>query len=292
MSHRPELEAAVEAILFVTTEPVTLERLLEAFDESEREDARVAVEAVRSRYGAEGSRGVRLEEVAGGLRIVTAAECHPYLRRYFDASGANRLSMAALETLAIVAYRQPVTGPEIQELRGKNSSAALRTLLERRMIRITGRREVVGRPFEYATTRDFLMHFGLRDLKDLPPLEEFEEAFGVEVGEREEHAIAHDHEVIGLVSIEEAEAALGSAQYDVREHVDREQGEAAGPVPEARWEAEEETATADAEARRADLPGDPGDSVASSSEGDLVEAAAPERDGDRDEDRGEGSGSA
>ena len=151
---------------------------------------------------------------------------------------------------------------------------------------------MVGRPFEYATTRDFLMHFGLRDLKDLPPLEEFEEAFGVEVGEREEHAIAHDHEVIGLVSTEEAEAALGSAQYDVREHVDREQDEAAGRVPEAGWEVEEGTSTADAEAQRDDLPGDPGDPVALSSEGDLVEAAAPERDGGRDEDRGEGSGSA
>ena len=292
MSHRPELEAAVEAILFVTTEPVTLERLLEAFDESEREDARVAVEAVRSRYGAEGSRGVRLEEVAGGLRIVTAAECHPYLRRFFDASGANRLSMAALETLAIVAYRQPVTGPEIQELRGKNSSAALRTLLERRMIRITGRREVVGRPFEYATTRDFLMHFGLRDLEDLPPLEEFEEAFGVEVGEREEHAIAHDHEVLGLISTEEAEAALGSAQYDVREHVDRTPDEPAGSAPEPSGGTEAETATTDAEARDADRPGDPGDSSVPSSKGGLVEAAASERDGGRGEDRGEGGGSA
>jgi segregation and condensation protein B len=121
--------------------------------------------------------------------------------------------MAALETLAIVAYRQPITGPEIQELRGKNPAAALGTLLERRMLRITGRKEVVGRPFLYATTRDFLMHFGLRGLEELPPLEEFEEALGM--GEEGEgapalaRAISPGHAAIGLVSAEEAEHALG-----------------------------------------------------------------------------------
>jgi segregation and condensation protein B len=222
MSHRPELEAAVEAILFVTPDPVPAERLLAAFDESERDDARSALEAVIARYAADESRGVRLEEVAGGFRIVTAAECHPYLRRFFDAAGANRLSMAALETLAIVAYRQPVTAPEIQELRGKNSSAALHTLLERRMVRITGRREVVGRPFEYATTRDFLMHFGLRGLGDLPPLEEFEETFGAAEETVPGHgiSISQRHEAIGLVSTREAENALGSSAFGVHGHLD------------------------------------------------------------------------
>ena len=86
--------------------------------------------------------------------------------------------MAALETLAIIAYRQPITGPEIQELRGVNPSGVLKTLLERRLIRIAGRKEVVGKPFLYGTTREFLVHFGLNSLKDLPPLEEFEETFG------------------------------------------------------------------------------------------------------------------
>lgn len=222
MTHRPELEAAVEAILFVTPDPVPAERLLATFDEPEREEARSALDAVVARYSAAPSRGVRLEEVAGGFRIVTAAECHPYLRRFFDASGANRLSMAALETLAIVAYRQPVTAPEIQELRGKNSTAALRTLLERRMVRITGRKEVVGRPFEYATTREFLMHFGLRALDELPPLEEFEEAFGAgeEVAPALEIPISREHGVIGLVSTREAEVALGSSAFGVHEHAD------------------------------------------------------------------------
>jgi len=178
MSHRPELEAALEAILFVTSEPVSEERLVGSFDESEREEVRGALVALRDRYRPAEGRGVFLEEVAGGLRIVTAPDQHPYLRRFFDAAGGQKLSMAALETLAIIAYRQPVTGPEVQELRGKSPAGVLKGLLERRLIRITGRKEVVGRPFLYATTREFLMHFGLRTLAELPPLEEFEEAFG------------------------------------------------------------------------------------------------------------------
>jgi segregation and condensation protein B len=119
-----------------------------------------------------------LEQVAGGLRLVTRPELNSYLRKFFEVTGRTRLSLAALETLAIIAYRQPVTGPEIQDLRGVSSSGVLRTLLERRLIKIAGRKKVVGKPFFYRTTREFLMHFGLEALEDLPPLEEFEESFG------------------------------------------------------------------------------------------------------------------
>ncbi|KAB2958394.1 MAG: SMC-Scp complex subunit ScpB [Thermoanaerobaculia bacterium] len=232
---RAEFQAALEAILFVTAEPVSIERLLGVFEEGERAEARVALDAVRSRYAADEGRGVRLEEVAGGLRIVTAPECHPWLRRFFDAAGANRLSMAALETLAIIAYRQPVTGPEVQELRSRNSSTAIRTLLERRLIRITGRREVVGRPFVYATTREFLMHFGLRSLSDLPPLEEFEETFGGGEGDvaiAMPAAVSHGHEALGMVSAGEAESELGSASFTVHGHPDHAPGGSEEP-PEA-----------------------------------------------------------
>jgi segregation and condensation protein B len=116
---------------------------------------------------------------------VTAAEYHGYLKKFFDAAGGNKLSMAAIETLAIVAYRQPVTAPEVQEMRGKQSQAVIRNLLEKRLVKISGRKEVVGRPFLYGTTREFLMHFGLKSLNELPPLEEFEETFGSEPGEPE-----------------------------------------------------------------------------------------------------------
>ncbi len=180
MSGTSEIEAALEAILFVAGEPVSTERLLAVFDESERAEARSALQALCARYQPAPGRGLFVEEVAGGFRIVTAPEYHAYLRKFFDAAGGNKLSMAAIETLAIVAYRQPITAPEIQDLRGKQSQAVLKGLLERRMVRISGRKEVVGRPFLYATTREFLMHFGLRSLDELPPLEEFEEAFGAE----------------------------------------------------------------------------------------------------------------
>ena len=219
MSTRVELEAALEALLFVTAEPVSAERLLAVFDEADRSEAAAALEGLRARYQPAEGRGVVLEEVAGGLRIVTAPEYHPYLRRFFDAAGANRLSMAALETLAIVAYRQPVTAPEIQELRGKSPVAALKTLLERRMVRISGRKEVVGRPFLYATTREFLMHFGLRSLSELPPLEEFEETFGGESGASSfEPRISDDHRAVGMVSTGEAESELGSSGFEVHSH--------------------------------------------------------------------------
>ncbi len=219
MTTRADLEAALEALLFVTAEPVSAERLLAVFDEADRAEAAAALECLRARYQPAEGRGVVLEEVAGGLRIVTAPEYHSYLRRFFEAAGANRLSMAALETLAIVAYRQPVTAPEIQDLRGKSPVAALKTLLERRMLRISGRKEVVGRPFLYATTREFLMHFGLRSLSELPPLEEFEEAFGGEIAAPSfAPQISDEHRSVGMVSTGEAEATLGSSGFEVHGH--------------------------------------------------------------------------
>jgi len=180
MSQRSEMEAAVEAVLFVSSEPISKSRLLDMFDEADRELAKEAVDAVLERYAPGDGRGVEIEEVAGGVRLVTRPEMNDWLRRFFEVSGATKLSMAALETLAIVAYRQPVTGPEIQELRSVNPSGVLKTLLDRHLVRIAGRKEVVGRPFLYCTTREFLVHFGLKSLKDLPPLEDFEEMFDEE----------------------------------------------------------------------------------------------------------------
>ena len=178
MSRRQEIEAVLEAILFAAPEPVAPERLYELLSEHDREEVEAALSAVGERYREEPHRGVKFERVAGGVRLVTRPALHGALRKFFEITGRSRLSMAALETLAIVAYRQPVTGPEIQELRGVNSSGVLRTLLERRLVRVAGRKAVVGKPFLYRTTREFLMHFGLQSLDDLPPLEEFEELVG------------------------------------------------------------------------------------------------------------------
>jgi segregation and condensation protein B len=187
MTERHDMEAAIEAVLFVSSEPVPRTRLLEMFDEDERAQAAEALEAVLARYappteGEDGEgaspRGVFVEDVGGGVRIATRPEMAGWLRRFFDVSSGTKLSMAALETLAIIAYRQPITGPEVQELRSVNPAGVIKTLLERRLVRIAGRKEVVGKPFLYGTTREFLVHFGLNSLRDLPPLEEFEETFG------------------------------------------------------------------------------------------------------------------
>jgi len=181
MTARGEMEAVLEAILFVATEPIARERLLAVFDEGERDEANTALQNVLERHAQGEGRGLMVEEVGGGFRLVTRPELNGWLKRFFEASGGNKLSMAALETLAIIAYRQPITGPEIQDLRSKSPAGVLKTLLERRLVRISGRKAVVGNPFLYGTTREFLMHFGLKNLKDLPPLEEFEETFGADL---------------------------------------------------------------------------------------------------------------
>ena len=210
-----ELESAIEAILFASSEPVSRERLLEVFEEKRRPDAALAIDAVVDRYAESRERGFMVDEVAGGLRLVTRPDLHGYLRRFFEITGQTKLSMAALETLAIIAYRQPVTGPEIQDLRGVSSSGVLKTLLERRLVRIAGRKEVVGKPFLYASTREFLMHFGLRSLKELPPLEEFEELYASEAGD-ELTGRDHEEEVLKeAAEVEEREddrASRGEAE--------------------------------------------------------------------------------
>jgi segregation and condensation protein B len=171
-----ELRAGIEAILFVATEPVKTSDLAEALEENE--EAVVAqLEEIKKALD-ENVGGFALEQTAGGWRFATRAEHDSVLKKYFAKKGENRLSLAALETLAITAYRQPVTAPEISDIRGVNSTAVIRTLLERRMIRVAGRKNVVGAPFLYRTTKDFLVHFGLNDIRDLPQLEEFGDLIG------------------------------------------------------------------------------------------------------------------
>jgi segregation and condensation protein B len=211
MSDRGEMEAAIEAILFVSSEPVPRGRLLELFDEDEREQAAAALAAVLERYAGGEARGVMVEDVAGGVRLVTRPEMGVWLRRFFEVASGSKLSMAALETLAIIAYRQPITGPEIQELRSVSPVGVLKTLLEKRLVRIAGRKEVVGKPFLYATTREFLVHFGLNSLRDLPPLEEFEETFGAAAGAMAAGGAAGAAGLAGPVRVGEPAAEAGAA---------------------------------------------------------------------------------
>ena len=176
-----ELRSALEAILFVSDEPVSLDSLVEALGEP-AEAVTAQLDAIKASTETNIG-GYMLEQTAGGYRFATRPEHEAILKKYFARKGESRLSIAGLETLAIVAYRQPVTAPEISDIRGVNSSGVLHTLLEGRLIRVSGRKNVVGSPFLYRTTREFLIHFGLNDIRDLPRLEEFGDLVGETISE-------------------------------------------------------------------------------------------------------------
>lgn len=176
-----ELRAAIEAVLFVSNEPVSLDALAEALG-SDAEAVRTQLNDIKKSLD-DNPGGFILEQTAGGWRFATRPEYESILKKYFAKKGESRLSIAALETLAIVAYRQPITAPEVSDIRGVNSTGVLRTLLERHLIRVGGRKAVVGSPFLYRTTREFLIHFGLNDIRDLPRLEEFGDLIGETISE-------------------------------------------------------------------------------------------------------------
>jgi segregation and condensation protein B len=166
----PEPIDVVEALLFASDAPLEAERIREVLDLESVDDARALVAELRARYDAE-NRSLQISEVGGGYRMATRPELAPWLLRLARAKTRVRLSRPALETLAIIAYRQPVSRPEVDAVRGVNSEGVLDNLLERRLVRIAGRKEAPGRPFLYETTREFLVAFGLRDLGELPSVE-------------------------------------------------------------------------------------------------------------------------
>src|SRR5580693_1687814 len=174
-----DLKPVIEALIFASPDPLTPKMLFKLLENEPREDVEAALEALKRDYERPG--GLQLVEVAGGYQIVTRPELHEWVRRLFHERTTQKLSVQALETLAVIAYRQPVTALEITEIRGVNTSGVLNTLLERHFIKIVGRKQVVGRPFMYATTREFLIRFGLNDLGDLPRVEDMAEALGLDM---------------------------------------------------------------------------------------------------------------
>jgi len=175
---KAKLKKTLEALLFVSSSPISSSQIAEAFGIREERMVRDVLEELKADCVAE-DRGIRIMEIAGGWRITTSSELAPVLKKWFKGQ-RSRLSRAALETLSIVAYRQPVTRSEVEAIRGVNVEGALGTLLERGLARITGRKEAPGRPMLYGTTRLFLEHFGLNTLKDLPVLTEHQEQNAVE----------------------------------------------------------------------------------------------------------------
>ena len=174
------LKAIVEALMFASPDPLTPKTLYRLLEGEPREDVDAALAALRADYDRPG--GLQIVEVAGGFQIVTRTELHEWVRKLFHERTTQKLSVQALETLAVIAYKQPITAPEIAEIRGVSSSGGvLSTLVERRLIKTVGRKQVVGRPFMYATTREFLERFGLNDISDLPKVEEMSDALGFEL---------------------------------------------------------------------------------------------------------------
>lgn len=189
LSDMRALKGILEALLFVTAEPIPVTRFLALLGAVTKQDVDQALASLAQDYEQEG-RGLQLAEVAGGYRIVTKAEFAPWLKRLEKVKSPSKLSRSALESLAIIAYKQPIVRAEVEQIRGVETSGVIRTLLERKLVRIVGRKEEPGRPIMYGTTKFFLEHFGLRDLSQLPPLREFKE-----LGESEQAMLPIDEVV-------------------------------------------------------------------------------------------------
>src|SRR5438309_5415557 len=171
----PNLSALLEAIVYLAKEPVGLDAIHAALPDVDAIEIRRTLDELMERYRTE-SHGIEIREVAGGYRFSTKPEHHEVLKQFIKAQIPHtRLSLAALETLAVIAYKQPVTIPEIQEIRGVHASGVIKTLLDKKFVTTAGRKDVLGRPILYKTTREFLIHFGMKDLTELPTMEEFEE---------------------------------------------------------------------------------------------------------------------
>jgi len=169
------LSALLEAIVYLARDPVSVDAIRKALPDVDPKEIDACVADLMEKYR-QPHHGIEVREIAGGLRFSTKPEHHDTLRVFLQAQAPpTRLSLAALETLAVIAYKQPVTIPEIQEIRGVQASGVIKTLLDKKLVAAAGRKEVLGRPILYKTTKDFLIHFGMKDLSELPSMEEFEE---------------------------------------------------------------------------------------------------------------------
>src|SRR5271169_4839539 len=214
-----ETKAALEAIIYAADEPATVDQIAKALG-LEKPQAREALEQLTATYQSE-ERGIEVRKVAGGWKFYTKAQHHDVVRKFIKSlQPPLRLTMPALETLAVIAYKQPATVPEINEIRGVHVGGVIKTLLEKRLITTAGRKEVIGRPILYRTSKQFMMRFGLSDLDELPSLKEFEQlaqaALGSDAGivptePEESAAIAEeiiDAEVVNVEVVAETGIAV------------------------------------------------------------------------------------
>ena len=166
------LKAAVEALIFASEKPITLPQIKAVLEIPDNASINKIIEELKNEYVVQ-NRGIRVTEVAGGFQMITNNTFAPFLKKLFKNRYSDKLSKQALETLAIIAYKQPLTKPEVVSLRTVNIDGVMKSLLDKNLIRICGRKKVTGRPYVFGTTREFLEHFGLKSLQDLPKIEDF-----------------------------------------------------------------------------------------------------------------------
>jgi segregation and condensation protein B len=224
-----ERKAALEAIIYAADEPATIEQLAKALGE-EKLVVQASLDELVGSYGSEG-RGIEIRAVAGGYKLYTKPQQHDVVRRFIKSLRPPlRLTMPALETLAVIAYKQPVTSPEISEIRGVNTAGVISTLLDKRLITTAGRKEVIGRPILYKTSKEFLMRFGLSDLEELPSLKEFEalarEALGSDEGVAPSAEVYREDVVAENVLSERGQEHTHSSASEAMAHVQEELREA------------------------------------------------------------------
>src|SRR5258707_10253053 len=208
-----ERKAALEAIIYAADEAATLEQLAEALGE-EKLAVQSSLDELVADYAAE-DRGVEVRTVAGGYKMYTKPQHHDLVRRFIKSLRPPlSLTKPALETYTVIAYKQPVPAPEIQEIRGVNTSGVIKTLLDKRLITTAGRKEVIGRPILYRTSKDFLMRFGLSDLQELPSLKEFEALAREALGSDEGLAPSDSGDESVLDALPRAEATASEANVE------------------------------------------------------------------------------
>jgi segregation and condensation protein B len=196
------LKGILEALLFVSGEPLSLDRMIGVLEGASRAEVHEGIRALQADYAADG-RGLQIVEVAGGYQMVTRADCSVWIKRLEKAKAGAKVSRSAMETLAIIAYKQPLVRAEIEQIRGVDTAGVLRTLLDRRLIRIVGRKDVPGRPLMYGTSKQFLQAFGLKELADLPALRDIKDLGEAEQFVLSESGATMDAEVQDAMAREE-----------------------------------------------------------------------------------------
>jgi segregation and condensation protein B len=228
-----EIQAALEAIIYAADEPASIDQISRALG-VEKTEARAALDLLVASYSTE-DRGIEVRKVAGGWKFYTKPQHHDVVRRFIKSlQPPIRLTMPALETLAVIAYKQPVTVPEINEIRGVNVGGVIKTLLEKRLITTAGRKAVIGRPILYRTSKQFLMRFGLSDLEELPSLKEFEQLAQAALGSDEGVAPTEpDDTTLAELSAEARETAVEAESIDASGEQSAEAQLAASPAESA-----------------------------------------------------------